>query len=151
MVQPCLNRAIAVAALAAVMAGCLIPLSKVDAQGTTEFTLKKKVTQFLTGFQKGTGPPSKESDISIQFVDLNGDGTPEALVIINDPHWCGSRGCSAFVLDLRGPTAKDIGDFTAFDLKPLSSRTRGWRDISVIGTSVKGNRVRFNGRVYDGS
>jgi hypothetical protein len=149
MVQPYLNRAVAVAALAAVMVGCLIPLNKVDAQGTTEFTLRKKVTQFLAVFQKGL-PPSKESDTSIKFVDLNGDGIPEALVIINDPQWCGSHGCSAFVLDLRGPAAKDIGDFTAFDLQPLSTQTRGWRDISVIGTSVMGkNRVRFNGRVYD--
>jgi hypothetical protein len=108
MLQPYLNRAVAVAALAAVMVGCLIPLNKVDAQGTTEFTLRKKVTQFLAMFQKGL-PPSKESDTSIKFVDLNGDGIPEALVIINDPQWCGSHGCSAFVLDLRGPAAKDIG------------------------------------------
>jgi hypothetical protein len=36
MVQRYLDRPVAVAALAAVMVGCLIPLSKVDAQGTNE-------------------------------------------------------------------------------------------------------------------
>jgi hypothetical protein len=150
MVQRYLDRPVAVAALAAVVVGCLIPLSKVDAQATNEVASKKKVEQFLLGFQKETGLPVKELKTSIQFVDLNSDGTPEALVIINDQQWCGSHGCGAFVLDLSGPAAKDIGDFTAFDLQPLSSRTRGWRDISVIGTS-KGNRVRFNGRAYSGS
>ena len=145
MVQRYLDRLVAAAVLAAVVGGCLIPFSKVDAQGTTKSALRKKVTQFLATYQRKTGLPQKELKASIQFVDLNGDGTPEALVIVNDPQECGSHGCSAFVLDLRGPAAKDIGDFTAFAIQPLSSRTRGWRDISLMGKK----RFRFNGRVYD--
>jgi hypothetical protein len=147
MVQRYLDRLVAVAALAAVMGGCLIPLSKADAQGTTDAAAKKKVEQYLLGFQKEAGLPVKELNTSIRFVDLDSDGTPEALVTINDPQWCGSHGCSAFVLDLRGPAAKDIGDFIAFDLQPLSSQTRGWRDISMFGNNSK-RVVRFNGRVY---
>ena len=103
----------------------------------------EKESRTIFGFH----PSGKELKASIHFVDLNGDGIPEALVISDDPQDCGSHGCSAFVLDLRGPAAKDIGDFLAFDLQPLSSRTRGWRDISLIGS--RGNhRVSFNGRVY---
>jgi hypothetical protein len=98
----------------------------------------------------GASLPAKELNASIRFVDLNGDGTPEALVISNDPQDCGSRGCGAFVLDLRGPAAKGIGDFIAFDLQPLSTQTRGWRDISLIG-SRNASRLRFNGQVYSSS
>jgi hypothetical protein len=141
MAQRHLGKAVWVVALTAVMVGSLSPISKVAAQGTKDVFARKKVEQFL---QKDSGSAAKAS---IQFVDLNGDGTAEALVISGDSQDCGSHGCAAFVLDLRGPAAKDIGDFIAFDLQPLSSRTRGWRDISVIGSRNK-NRVSFNGRVY---
>jgi hypothetical protein len=72
MVQRYLDRLVA-AVLAAVMGGCLIPLSKADAKGTTDAAAKKKVEQFL-----GAGIPGKAT---VHFVDLNGDGVPEALVI----------------------------------------------------------------------
>ena len=140
MVQRFLDRPGAVAALAAVV-GCLIPLSKVDAQGTTDAAARKKVEQFL-----GAGLPGKAT---VHFVDLNGDGVPEALVIRDgDPQDCGTHGCAASVLDLRGPAAKEIGGFIAFDLQPLSSQTRGWRDISMFGNGNSKRVVRFNGRVY---
>ena len=119
----------------------------VSGAATTSSTAEKKVEQFLLDFEKSFSPLPAKSSHDIKFVDLNGDGIPEALVVINDPLYCGSRGCSAFVLDLRGPAAKDIGDFTAFDLQPLSSRTRGWRDISLVGSQSK-KPVHFNGQVY---
>ena len=140
MVQRYLGRLVAVAALA-VMGGCLTPLSKADAQGTTDAAAKKKVEQFL-----GAGFPGKAT---VHFVDLNGDGVPEALVIRDDdPQACGTHGCAALVLDLRGPAAREIGGFIAFDLQPLSSQTRGWRDISMFGSGDSKRVVRFNGRIY---
>ena len=145
MAQRYLDRLVAVAALAAVMGGCLTPLSKADAQGTTDAAAKKKVEQFL-----GAGLPIKAT---VHFVDLNGDGVPEALVIRDDDPKvdCGTHGCTALVLDLRGPAAKEIGGFIAWDLQPLSSQTRGWRDISMIGGGNSKRVVRFNGRVYSSS
>jgi hypothetical protein len=132
------DRRVGIAALAAII-GCLIPLSRVDAQGTTDAAARKKVEQFL-------GPDS-QGKATIHFVDLNGDGAPEAIVIRSGPEDCGSHGCSANVLDLRGAAAKDIGDFIAFDLQPLSSQTRGWRDITLTGNGSSA-RLRFNGKVY---
>jgi hypothetical protein len=91
MVQRYLDRLVAVAALAAVMGGCLTSLSKADAQGTTDAAAKKKVEQFL-----GAGLPGKAT---VHFVDLNGDGVPEALVIRDDdPQACGAHGCAASIL-----------------------------------------------------
>ena len=142
MVQRYLDRLVAVAALAAVM-GCLTPLSKADAQGTTDAAAKKKVEQFL-----GAGLPGKAT---VHFVDLNGDGVPEALVISDDPQDCGTHGCAASVLDLRGPAAKEIGGFIAFDLQPLSSQTRGSRDIFHVRerkqqTGLFASMVEFTSR-----
>jgi hypothetical protein len=139
MVQRFPDRRVVMAALAAVV-GCLISLSKADAQGTADAAARKKVEQFLG--------PDDQGKATIHFVDLNGDGAPEALVIRNSPEDCGTHGCSANVLDLRGPAAKDIGDFIGFDLQPLSSQTRGWRDISLTGNQNSA-RLRFNGRVYN--
>jgi Protein of unknown function (DUF3828) len=125
-----------------VKSGPPIKPGKGDAHGTADVTLRKKVEQFL-----GADLPAEESKASIKFVDLNGDGVPEALVVSEGPQDCGSHGCSAFVLDLSGPAAKDIGSFIGFGLEPLSSQTRGWRDLSLIGS--RGNHpVRFNGRAY---
>jgi hypothetical protein len=138
MVQRFPDRRVVMAALVAAV-GCLIPLSRVDAQGTADAAARKKVEQFLGADSQGK--------TTIRFVDLNGDGAPEAIVIRSGPEDCGSHGCSANVLDLRGPAAKDIGDFIGFDLQPLSSQTRGWRDISLTGNQNSA-RLRFNGKVY---
>ena len=103
MVLRYLDQPAAVAELAALTIGCLIPVSHVDAQATPDVAAKKKVEKFL-----GAGLPAKESKASIKFVDLDGDGIPEAIVMSADPQDCGSHGCSTNVLDLRGPAAKDI-------------------------------------------
>lgn len=138
MVQSFPDRRAMMVVLAAMVA-CAIPLNKADAQGTADAAARKKVEQFLG--------PDDHGKATIHFVDLNGDGAPEALVIRNSPEDCGTHGCSANVLDLRGPAAKDIGDFIGFDLQPLSTRTRGWRDISLTGKQNSA-RLRFNGKVY---
>ena len=72
-----------------------------------------------------------KTKFSLNLVDLNGDGIPEALARVEDS--CGSRGCTAYVLDLSGPTARSIGDFTAHTLKALPTKTGAWRDVSVNG------------------
>jgi hypothetical protein len=138
MVRRFLSRRVMMAALVAIAAS-LCPLSKADAQGTDDAAAKRKVEKFL-------GPDS-HGKATINFVDLNGDGTPEAIVIRSGLDDCGSHGCAANVLDLHGPAAKDIGDFIAFGLQLLSSQTRGWRDITLVGNG-KNATLRFNGQVY---
>lgn len=71
--------------------------------------------------------------VFLTLVDLNGDGIPEALARIESPASCGTRGCTAYVLDLSGPTARSIGDFTAQSLKVLPTKTGAWRDVSLNG------------------
>jgi hypothetical protein len=71
--------------------------------------------------------------VSLNLVDLNGDGIPEALARIESPYSCGTRGCTAYVLDLSGPTARSIGDFIAHSLTVLPTKTGAWRDVSVNG------------------
>jgi hypothetical protein len=137
-----LQHTIAKIAALATVTGLWVATGPIAAQGANESALRAKVTQWV---KEGKTEADENEQVSIRFVDLNADGMPEALVVIRGATSCGSRSCSAFVLDLRGPAARSIGDFTAHKLEALSSRTGGWRDISV-----NGHRIRFRGGQYGG-
>lgn len=118
------------AALAAM--GLTAGVSAVRAEN--EAALRAKVTRYIAEFERGTGlKGAPKPDAAIDLVDLNGDGTPEALVVLKGGTYCGARGCTAFVLDLRGPKARSIGDFIAAELRALPTKTGGWRDIDLNG------------------
>src|ERR1700746_2238249 len=80
---------------------------------------RAKAMAFLMQGDAGSGSNRK---VFLDLVDLNGDGIPEALARVESREDCGSRGCTAYVLDLTGPTARSIGDFTAHSLKVLPSK-----------------------------
>src|SRR5215469_16524220 len=72
--------------------------------------------------------------VFLDLVDLNGDGIPGALARIESPYSCGNHGCTAYILDLSGPTARSIGeDYIALSLRVLPTKTGAWRDVSVNG------------------
>ena len=97
---------------------------------------RKKAMSFLT-------EDAADAKIDLDLVDLNGDRIPEGLAVVESPSECGSRGCAAYVLDLTGPRARSIGDFTAQTLKALPTKTGKWRDVSLNGI-----KMSFRGGVY---
>lgn len=87
--------------------------------------------------------------------DLNGDGTPEAIVYLVSKGWCGSAGCNMLVLK-RTPDSWQVISNVAITGPPiwvLTAESHGWRDIGVW---VEGGGVhpgyeaelRFDGRTY---
>ena len=75
--------------------------------------------------------------MDLQFAELNGQEPPEALLILQGLTWCGARGCTAYILDLSGPEAREIGRFIAVAMpEPLASETNGWRDLAISGIPV---------------
>ena len=150
MFRPPFAKTTAIAALTTAVAGLLSAPGGLAAQRGSETVLRAKITQHLEQIEKEAGLPLNKTEVSIQLVDLNGDGTPEALGIVRDSTWCGSGGCTAFALDLSGPVARSIGEFLAVKLEALSSRTNGWRDISQHSRGV-GRRLHFRGGQYGGS
>ena len=125
---------------AAILLSVSLYAQTADAQQASKDTasLRAKAMAFLTKDNDGDNPK-----ISLKLVDLNGDGIPEGLAVVNSQMECGSHGCAAYVLDLSGPTARSIGDFIAFDVVPLKSKTGPWLDISI-----NGHRQKFHAGKY---
>ncbi|MEM9632488.1 MAG: hypothetical protein AAGA50_14245 [Pseudomonadota bacterium] len=86
-------------------------------------------------------PPVAPTDVEVELIDLNDDGSEEAFVIITSLYFCGSGGCSAFILDLSKPEARSIGEFLAVGFSALPETTGGWRDVQM------NNQARL---VYEG-
>jgi hypothetical protein len=87
-------------------------------------------------------------------VDLNGDGSNDALLLLQGPSWCGTGGCTLLVFKglrdgfrfvsatslIRGPLLVSTG------------KTKGWRDLIVEvsggGMAPKKVALKYNGRKY---
>lgn len=91
-------------------------------------------------------------------VDLNDDGADEIILYATDPSWCGSGGCTLFVLAHEGSAFRVVSKTTISrpPIKLLDGSTNGWRDISVVvqgGGITEGQNVRlaFDGNRYPGN
>jgi hypothetical protein len=88
--------------------------------------------------------------ISRKFIffeyDLNSDGRNEILVGLIGSFFCGSGGCTQFVLDDQG---KVITRFTVADYPVVidTHKTNGWNDL-FIHSGSKDRIVRFDGKKY---
>lgn len=87
--------------------------------------------------------------------DLNGDGRLESVIYVTDPDYCGSGGCTLFVLSPHGGSYRIVLRETVVrrPILLLSTVTRGWRDLGVTrwGGGVLQPytaRLRFSGHRY---
>lgn len=87
-------------------------------------------------------------------IDLNGDGQPEQIIYADSPDWCGSGGCTLFVL---GPASEGYrlllrAPICRLPIVALASRHRGWRDMGVGlgggGVAAGMTRLSFDGTHY---
>ena len=78
--------------------------------------------------------------------DLNGDNRNEIFVGLTGPYFCGSGGCTQFILDSKGEV---ITMFTVSDYPVVISRdlTNGWKDLYVLSDGEY-HTVRFDGKSY---
>lgn len=102
------------------------------------------------------GPDADQGDTraSIALVDLDGDGQTEAITLVSGRAWCGTGGCSLWVLRREAGGWRMVGQ-TATVLAPvrvLDTRSLGWRDIGVterFDAVQRGPAVwRFDGGRY---
>ncbi|WP_424363476.1 hypothetical protein [Methylocystis parvus] len=97
----------------------------------------------------------KQARYVAAFEDLDGDGTPEAIVYMLGGEWCGSGGCDTIILQQKGESWKTVTDIsiTQPPVRVLRSSSKGWRNLAV---SVGGGGIpvgyeaelRFDGKSY---
>ncbi|MPS68723.1 MAG: hypothetical protein E2586_09520 [Novosphingobium sp.] len=86
--------------------------------------------------------------------DLDGDGTPEVLVYLGGPMFCGTGGCNLVVLKREGADLRKVSETSVVQLPVgvLESKSHGWRDLAVTvsgGGMAEGvSRLRFTGKSY---
>lgn len=82
---------------------------------------------------------------SFYEADLNGDGNKEIFVGLNTIPFCGSGGCSAYLLSSQGQV---ITYFTVvgFPFEIRKEKTNGWADLVVASDGQR--LLQFNGKKY---
>ena len=86
--------------------------------------------------------------------DLDGDGTPEVLVYLGGPMFCGTGGCNLAVLKRQDGDLVQVSETSVVQLPVgvLDSKSHGWRDLAVTvsgGGMAEGiSRLRLSGRGY---
>jgi hypothetical protein len=67
------------------------------------------------------------------FCDLNGDGTPEAIVYLVSNERCGSGGCNTLILTRKGNSWRILANITITrpPIRVMSNTSNGWHSIGV--------------------
>jgi len=104
----------------AAVAESKVQIDKINDQNLTRVLLDFKVVK--------STPYTKE------YVDLNGDDIPEAIVYLVGPHWCGSGGCTLLILKQESGKWKVISKIPTVNtpIHILASKEQQWQDLSVI-------------------
>ena len=89
---------------------------------------------------------TKQRKFQYEEVDLNEDGKKEYLVGFKNSYFCGSGGCTFYLLNNDGTV---IAMFSVSDAPfiALKSKTNGWRDL-VVNSNGALRSLKFNGKTY---
>jgi hypothetical protein len=87
--------------------------------------------------------------------DLDSDGDNEIILYARDQSFCGSGGCTLFIVAREGSAFRLVGrtTITKLPIRLLDTSTKGWRDLSVViqgGGIVEAQDVKlaFDGLSY---
>ena len=116
---------------------------------------RRWLVPYLQAEYRDLPPYASRADVKYGYalVDLNGDGTNEALVYVTGG-MCGTGGCGVQVLaraesGWRTVTSTSIG---YAPIQVLPERTHGWRDLGIYSrfNATEGHqaRLRFDGTTY---
>lgn len=90
-------------------------------------------------------------DYQTATLDLNGDGTDDALAFVHDPEWCGSGGCTLLVFEGTGGDFRFVSE-TSLVNGPVvvgEKRTNGWRDLLIPDPAAERTlALQFSGEEY---
>ncbi|GGP02142.1 hypothetical protein GCM10010992_05340 [Cloacibacterium rupense] len=110
----------------------------------------EKVRKFLqTEFKKDVDSKALQDNDKkfIQFeFDINDDGKKEIFVGLNGPYFCGTGGCTQYILNEDGTK---LANFTVSDYPVVidNTKTNGYKDLFIM-SGGKYRIVKFDGKTY---
>jgi hypothetical protein len=114
-----------------------------------------ELNQALLAYLAKTGVDKKYVDPHrTAHVDLNGDGLQDALVLLENPMYCGTCGCTMLVFKGTKSGFEFVSRSTCIRSPVLVSdtRTHGWRDLIVEvsggGVAPKQAALKYTGSKY---
>ena len=122
----------------------------IDAVSAETATLvRNRLTQLIAEDLKiGIVDSLSRKFIFFEF-DLNEDGSKEIFVGLTGPYFCGSGGCTQFILNAQGEV---VTQFTVSDYPVVIStdRSNGWNDLLILSDGSY-HTVKFDGKTYPGN
>jgi uncharacterized protein len=114
--------------------------------------LRKAIASYM---QSQKAPTDITHKFLSDFIDLNGDGAPDALVIFYSSYWCGTGGCNMLVFQGQKDKTFRLVSKTSLIRPPLTAsdrKTNRWRDLIVDvsggGIAPKKVALQFDGKKY---
>jgi hypothetical protein len=109
----------------------------------------EKISAFLKNILKDDLAAMIEDQREFQYeeVDLNNDGIKEYLVGFKNSYFCGSGGCTYYLMQNNGII---ITIFTVAEtpfIAMVSSKTNGWRDL-LVKSNGSLRQLKFDGKTY---
>ena len=115
----------------------------------TDDLVRARLTQLHTEDLKINVVDSLSRKFIFFEFDLNGDGSKEIFVGLTGPYFCGSGGCTQFILNAQGEV---ISRFTVSDYPVVIStdKSNGWFDL-FMQSNGNFHTVKFDGKSYPGN
>lgn len=126
-------------------------LVKPQASQDLKPALQRAIIQFM---QAEKVPTDGEQTFLADFVDLNGDSTPDAILILTGSYWCGTGGCTMLVFEGEDKTFRFVSRSTPVrpPVTVSETKTNGWRDLVLTvsggGMPAKTVALKFDGKKY---
>lgn len=122
-----------------------------------EAALAALLRDYSTDQMAGNVPASySETTYFSAWSDLDGDGFPDAVVLLEGPSWCGTGGCRLLVIRGGEASLEVISGTPAVwaPVQALNERRNGWRNLSIttyVGGSPSDRELTFDGTTYQGA
>lgn len=133
-----------------------VVIDQVPSESQADLAIERLIRRELGSFYNRTNYQMVSRWASYQYnlVDLNGDKSPEALVLLSGAYECGTGGCTAFVLTQKDKKWKVLTRLSLVkdSIGVSEERTQSWRDllIKVSGGGIVPHwrRLTFDGKTY---
>ncbi|QZE15627.1 hypothetical protein K4L44_07285 [Halosquirtibacter laminarini] len=121
------------------LTGC----SSFSKQNNKQYSIKEISQKVTTNIIQGE-IPTKDLKFSYENIDLNGNGKPECFVGIPNGYYCGSGGCTFFLMDEKLDLKQQ---FSVSDVpfRVLKSSHDGWNDLVIMSNGRPHLMIYKNG------